>query len=72
MDVEQQKSCPSCSRLAEPEQDGDLIYYACESCGYEFGYRQARQEGMCAAGIMPLPSPEPAQVFIGSIGRRPE
>ncbi len=44
--------CPSCGDRAQPEQDGDLVYWAC-GCGQEFGYRRVvqSQEGTCAAGI---------------------
>ena len=42
--------CPSCGSRAEPEQDGDVLYWACE-CGFEFGYEVEKQEETCAAGI---------------------
>lgn len=77
---------PECLQVqpsAQPETDGDLLYYACP-CGYEFGYQQVRQgEGTCAAGlpesVRHAVSFAPAQdqqagqpVFIGTIGRRPQ
>lgn len=44
-------ACPSCGSLAEPEQDGDLTYFACE-CGHEFGYRRVvEQESTCQLGV---------------------
>jgi hypothetical protein len=38
--------------LAEPEQDGDLTYYACD-CGHEFGYQRVQQEqdSSCQLGV---------------------
>lgn len=39
---------------AEPEQDGDVTFYACQTCGGEFGYRRMTPvgaAGTCAAGI---------------------
>jgi len=54
------RNCPSCNALAEPDEDGDLTYYACPLCGYEFGYRRrtaASTTATCAAGI-PLNNPE--------------
>lgn len=41
--------------VAEPEQDGDLSFYCCTTCGGEFGYRHTRPTptgaATCAAGI---------------------
>jgi hypothetical protein len=43
--------CPACGELAEPEQDGDLTYYAC-GCGNEFGYQRVVQEdSSCQLGV---------------------
>jgi hypothetical protein len=42
--------CPNCGSTAEPEQEDDVLFYACE-CGNHFGYRQVKQEDACAAGI---------------------
>jgi len=76
--------CPSCGEhVAEPEQDGDLTYYACTGCSYEFGWqhRRANDDTCCAVGI-----PEPlrrrastaaehalasAQPLLLQIGKRP-
>ena len=62
---------------AEPEQDGDVLLYACtdEECGAEFGYQRVTQpQATCAAGL-PVSVEQPATgqpVFIGSIGKRLE
>ena len=74
---------PECAEvygsMAEPESDGELRYYACITCGYEFGYEMTRQpEGTCQLGVPEevrrIASREPAQeqqpVFLGAIGRR--
>lgn len=40
--------------IAEPEQDGDLTYWTCLVCGYEFGYQRApdpNAEPSCQLGI---------------------
>lgn len=29
---------PSCSGVAEPEQDGEHLYFQCQECGMEFGW----------------------------------
>lgn len=46
---------PECAErggMADPESDGELRYYACTRCGYEFGYEQAsRPEGACQLGV---------------------
>jgi hypothetical protein len=70
--VEESTGCIYCSGLAEPEQDGDVLYFTCTACGNSFGYRRVQQQDpVCAAGLV-LPEPAPAgQVFIGSISRRP-
>lgn len=75
---EKSASCPQCGGVAEPEQDGDVVYFACsdEDCGAEFGHRRAVQPGpVCAAGL-PVEVREPAAaapVFLGTtITRRPE
>jgi hypothetical protein len=72
-EVGETAGCIYCSGTAEPEQDGDVLYFTCTACGNSFGHRRARQQApSCAAGLA-LPEPVPAsQVFIGSISRRPE
>lgn len=51
MNIGEAKECPSCGDRAQPEQDGDLIYYAC-GCGHEFGYqRVAQQDSSCQLGV---------------------
>jgi hypothetical protein len=74
---------PECAEdggVAEPESDGELRYYACARCGYEFGYQMARQDaGTCSLGVPEAirraasiePAQEPQPVFLGTIGRRP-
>lgn len=79
--------CLYCSGTAEPEQEGDVIYFACPACGGTFGYRRVVQSApVCAAGL--TIAVDPAQppgvlsaesgsdrrsVFLGSvIKRRPE
>ena len=44
--------------IAEPEQDGDVRYHECTTCGYAFGYErietlsvQVKSEGSCAVGV---------------------
>jgi hypothetical protein len=58
--------------FAEPEQDGDVVYFACPECGGEFGHRKAARGLFCAAGL-PVPAPEPGPPVIATvIRRRPE
>jgi len=67
-------ACPACGHPAEPEQDGDVIYFACPACEMEFGHHVERQGPVCAAGL-PLAAPEPAglPVIATTISmRRPE
>jgi hypothetical protein len=73
---------PECAEkggLGFPEADGELRYYACTTCGYEFGYEMTRQpEGTCQLGIPEevrriasiVPAQEKQPVFLGTIGRR--
>lgn len=43
--------CPEEQPSAQPEMDGNLLFYACP-CGYEFpAGPPAQQEGACAAGV---------------------
>lgn len=48
---------PECGQVAEPEQDGDLHYWACTGCGYTFGFIQITQpfhadsDGTCSVGV---------------------
>jgi hypothetical protein len=79
--------CAEAGGMAEPESDGELRYYACTTCGYEFGYEMARQdEGACSLGIPEevrraasinpgsiAPAQEKPPVFLSTtIGRRPQ
>jgi hypothetical protein len=73
--VEGSTGCIYCPGTAEPEQDGDLLFFACPDCGNEFGYRRVQQDGpVCAAGLpVAVAEPVPAPVFLGAvISRRPE
>jgi hypothetical protein len=65
--------------MAEPESDGELRYYACAECGFEFAYEMTRQpEGTCQLGVPEevrriasiAPAQEKQPVFLGTIGRR--
>lgn len=44
---------PECEGIAEPEQDGDLLYFACTVCGSEFGWERIviQTEPACQLGI---------------------
>jgi hypothetical protein len=77
LNVSESAECPSCGELAEPEQDGDLTYYAC-SCGYEWGYQQeVQQDNSCQLGVpedirrAAQPAPEAPSLPLLQIGRRP-
>jgi hypothetical protein len=51
VNVSESADCPACGEQAEPEQDGDLTYFACD-CGFEFGYQQeVQQDSSCQLGI---------------------
>lgn len=56
----QEATCPDpeCRGVAEPDQDGDHIFYECQSCGYQFGWEKAPapaitgdSEGSCSIGV---------------------
>lgn len=49
---------------AEPEQDGDLTFYCCRTCGGEFGYHRVT-DATCAAGLPLNPQPRPPLLQIG-------
>jgi tRNA(Ile2) C34 agmatinyltransferase TiaS len=47
---------PQCGGRAEPEQDGDHLYFECTDCGYAFGFSRMetalqQSTGTCAVGI---------------------
>ena len=65
--------CPYCGATAEPEQDGDVVYFACPSCGGEFGHRKVDRGTFCAAGL-PVATAVPQPVLIAATiaVRRPE
>jgi predicted RNA-binding Zn-ribbon protein involved in translation (DUF1610 family) len=79
--------CPQCGTDAEPEEDGQILWFACPQCGAEFGYQPVPLAGpLCAAGlsirvddaqppgVLSLESgSERTSVFLGAtIRRRPE
>jgi predicted RNA-binding Zn-ribbon protein involved in translation (DUF1610 family) len=63
------RNCPSCNALAEPDEDGDLTFYACPLCGHEFGYRRrtagSAASATCAAGIPVHPEATTPLLHIG-------
>lgn len=70
--LEESCECPQCGSRAEPEQDGNVLFFCCTECTAEFGYRKtADGGGMCAAGIVPLREMTAAPVPV-VISRRPE
>jgi hypothetical protein len=50
-EVEESSPCPYCGSQAEPEQDGEVVFFACPDCGGAFGYRRVSQGQFCAAGL---------------------
>jgi len=71
--VEGPVPCPyqPCTGQGEPEQDGDVRFYACVACGGEFGYQRVQQDGAtCQLGLRVVAEPA-GPTFIGQIGRRP-
>lgn len=47
---------PQCRGRAEPEQDGDHLYFECVDCGYAFGFTRSetvlqQPAGTCSVGI---------------------
>lgn len=86
--AEEGTGCPYCGGWAEPEQDGDVVFFACLKCEGEFGHRKAERGAFCAAGLPVAVRVDPAQlpgvvtidtgaeqrkVFLGvTIKRRPE
>jgi hypothetical protein len=81
--VAQLAYCPDseCGAVAEAEQDGDLTYFTCSVCGYEFGYQRVNLsiEPSCQLGIpedvrrkgSPQLLPAPTKVPV-TLGRRRE
>jgi hypothetical protein len=62
---------------AQPEEDGSLRYYACDSCGYEGGFEQVRvPQGSCSLGIPEdvrrKASHAPPEPVLLQIGKRPQ
>jgi hypothetical protein len=72
-------ACEQCGGPAELESDGESEQFECtdqENCGAVFGYRLLRQDqgGVCGLGVPTAlqQAAPPGQVFLGTIGRRPE
>jgi hypothetical protein len=46
---------PQCRGRAEPEQDGDHLYFECITCGYAFGFTRSETvlhpANTCAVGV---------------------
>jgi predicted RNA-binding Zn-ribbon protein involved in translation (DUF1610 family) len=68
--AEESVGCIYCPGTAEPEQDGDVVYFVCPDCGNAFGYRKAGSGAFCAAGL-PVPAPEPVLIATTITMRRP-
>jgi hypothetical protein len=77
--IEETRPCgdPGCQGQGEPEEDGDLHYYACTTCGYEYGWEFQKQTTPgCQLGVpedirrraQPPQKQGPISV---TIGRRP-
>jgi hypothetical protein len=59
--------------FAEPEQDGDVVYFACPECGGEFGHHKAARGSFCAAGLpVAVPAPGPPVIATTITMRRTE
>jgi hypothetical protein len=69
---------PDCPGRGEPETDGDVRYYTCLACGFEFGYSKMPQpadSGVCAIGVpeqVRRAFPGPREPVMLQIGRRPQ
>jgi hypothetical protein len=55
-DLVQDKPCfdPECAGTAEPDKDGDHMYWTCGLCGSEFDYERVGQNpeaGACSIGV---------------------
>lgn len=69
---------PECDGSAELEQDGDIRYFACAECGFEFDYQRlaVQVESACPVGVpeeirrRTSPAPVRAPVLL-QIGMRP-
>lgn len=49
--VEGSTGCIYCPGTAEPEQDGDVVFFVCSECEGTFGQRKVSQGAFCAAGL---------------------
>ena len=55
--VSDTKPCINCGKTAEPERDGDYLYFVCtdwDNCGTEFGYTRVavvNDDDTCQVGI---------------------
>jgi hypothetical protein len=63
--------CVYCDGFAEPEQDGDVVYFVCPKCEGEFGHRKVSGT-FCAAGLPVLAAEPGPPVIATTIRRRPE
>lgn len=72
--AEEGRPCIYCrGGFAEPEQDGDVVYFVCPECGGEFGHRKAERGTFCAAGLPVARPADPGPPVIAvTIKRRPE
>jgi hypothetical protein len=71
--AEESTGCIYCGGIAEPEQDGDVVYFVCRSCEGEFGHHKAGRGTFCAAGLpVAVPEPEPVLIATTITVRRPE
>jgi hypothetical protein len=75
--VGETRPCPDteCGGTAEPEGEASLRYWACTTCGYEFGYERLGAGDGCALGI-PVGTRQAAMSAAGpvlvQIRRRPD
>lgn len=71
--AEEGTGCIYCGGTAEPEQDGDVVYFVCPECEGEFGHRKAERGAFCAAGLpVRAPAPEPVLIATTITRRKPE
>lgn len=62
--------------LAEPEQDGEIAYWACPACGACFGYRRrpattvgVNSAGTCAVGVDEATRRAASAAIVDELGR---
>lgn len=49
---------PECAGSAEPDGDAELRFYACDTCGFEFGYSRPETVAVSASGNCSVGIPE--------------